>query len=57
MNGTGHCKNLQPEYELLATTWKGQEVNIVQVDADAHRSLGQRFNVRGFPTIKYFAGT
>eukprot|EP00955_Chlamydomonas_euryale_P105198 365621-Chlamydomonas_euryale.AAC.10 len=25
----------------------------VQVDADAHRSLGERYGVRGFPTIKY----
>lgn len=27
---------------------------IVQVDADAHRSLGDRFGVQGFPTIKFF---
>ena len=26
----------------------------VQVDADAHRELGERFGVRGFPTIKFF---
>jgi protein disulfide-isomerase A6 len=25
-----------------------------QVDADAHRELGERFGVRGFPTIKFF---
>jgi len=25
-----------------------------QVDADAHRSLGEKFGVRGFPTIKWF---
>jgi protein disulfide-isomerase A6 len=24
-----------------------------QVDADAHRSLGEKFEVRGFPTIKF----
>jgi protein disulfide-isomerase A6 len=27
----------------------------VQVNADEHRSLGERFGVSGFPTIKYFA--
>jgi protein disulfide-isomerase A6 len=27
----------------------------VQVNADEHRSLGERFGVTGFPTIKYFA--
>lgn len=26
-----------------------------QVDADAHRSLGEKFGVQGFPTIKYLA--
>ena len=26
----------------------------VQVDADAHGPLGERFGVRGFPTIKFF---
>lgn len=25
-----------------------------QVDADKHKSLGERFGVRGFPTIKWF---
>lgn len=27
----------------------------LQVNADEHRSLGERFGVTGFPTIKYFA--
>lgn len=27
---------------------------LAQVDADAHRSLGEKFGVRGFPTIKWF---
>ncbi len=26
-----------------------------QADADAHRSLGEKFGVQGFPTIKYLA--
>ena len=26
----------------------------LQVDADAHRSLGEKFGVQGFPTIKFF---
>lgn len=28
-------------------------VNIVSVDADAHKSLATRFGVQGFPTLKY----
>jgi protein disulfide-isomerase A6 len=29
-------------------------VNVGAVDADAHQSLGQRFGVSGFPSIKIF---
>jgi len=54
----GHCKSLAPEYEILATSLKGQAVKIASVDADKHRDLGGRFDVKGFPTIKFFpAGT
>ena len=27
---------------------------IAKVDADAHRPLGEKFDVKGFPTIKWF---
>lgn len=30
-------------------------VRVPQVDADAHRSLGEKFDVKGFPTIKFFS--
>jgi len=29
-------------------------VVIAKVDADAHRSLGEKFDVKGFPTLKWF---
>ena len=29
-------------------------VVIAKVDADAHKSLGEKFEVKGFPTIKWF---
>jgi protein disulfide-isomerase-like protein len=50
----GHCKSLAPEYEILATAFKGQKVAIASVDADKHRDLGSRFGVSGFPTLKFF---
>lgn len=52
----GHCKNLAPTYEKVAAAFAGEpNVVIAKVDADKHRSLGERFGVEGFPTIKYFA--
>ncbi|KAI9816849.1 MAG: hypothetical protein M1827_001494 [Pycnora praestabilis] len=54
----GHCKNLAPVYEELATKFAGagDKVSIGKVDADEHKSLGQRFGVQGFPTLKWFDG-
>jgi protein disulfide-isomerase A6 len=50
----GHCKNLAPEYEKVAAAFKNQPVVVAAVDADKHRELGSRFEVSGFPTLKYF---
>ncbi|XP_001602967.1 protein disulfide-isomerase A6 homolog [Nasonia vitripennis] len=49
----GHCQQLKPEYEKAATALKGI-VKVGGVNADDHKSLGSKFNVRGFPTIKIF---
>lgn len=56
LKGCGHCKTLAPEYEIAATALKNaKDVVIASVDADAHKSLGSKFGVTGFPTLKWFA--
>lgn len=54
----GHCKNLAPVYEELASNFESasSKVSIAKVDADAEKSLGKRFGIQGFPTLKYFDG-
>jgi protein disulfide-isomerase A6 len=54
----GHCKKLAPVYEELATAFHhaGDKVQIAKVDADAEKSLGKRFGIQGFPTLKWFDG-
>ncbi|PSN66322.1 disulfide isomerase [Corynespora cassiicola Philippines] len=54
----GHCKNLAPTYEELATTFQhaGDKVTVAKVDADNHKALGKKFGVSGFPTLKWFDG-
>lgn len=54
----GHCKNLAPVYEELATAFEGakDKVVIAKVDADEHKDLGRKFGVQGFPTLKWFDG-
>ncbi|CAE7262187.1 pdi-2 [Symbiodinium sp. KB8] len=39
-----------------ATTLKKDDLFIAKVDATANRELGDRFDVRGFPTLKFFRG-
>jgi len=50
----GHCKNLAPEYEKVATAFAKLPVKVASVDADKHKELGGRFGVSGFPTLKWF---
>ncbi|KAG2017731.1 disulfide isomerase [Coprinopsis cinerea AmutBmut pab1-1] len=53
----GHCKNLAPTYEELADVFAHAKdrVVIAKVDADgAGRSLGAKYGVKGFPTLKWF---
>jgi thioredoxin-like negative regulator of GroEL len=51
----GHCKKLQPTWEELATSAKGS-FNVAKVDVTENRELGTRFDIKGFPTIKFFNG-
>jgi protein disulfide-isomerase A6 len=54
----GHCKNLAPVYEELATvfSYASDKVTVAKVDADQHKSLGKDYGVSGFPTLKWFDG-
>jgi len=49
----GHCKSLAPEWEKAANALKAI-VRVGAVDMDAEPSVGSPYNIRGFPTIKFF---
>jgi protein disulfide-isomerase A6 len=46
-------KSLTPEYKKAASALKGV-VKVGAVDATAHESLAQKYQIQGFPTIKIF---
>ena len=49
----GHCKAFSPEYEKAAKALKGI-FKIGAIDADKERSIGGKYNIQGFPTVKFF---
>ncbi|KAN0139038.1 thioredoxin protein disulfide isomerase [Lactarius tabidus] len=55
----GHCKSLAPIYEQLGDAFghAKDKVVVAKVDADgAGKPLGQKYEVKGFPTLKWFDG-
>eukprot|EP01041_Mallomonas_annulata_P005569 gene5569-11210_t len=54
----GHCKALAPIYERVAAIFEGEKnVVLAKVDATDETDLAQRFDVSGYPTIKFFPAT
>lgn len=49
----GHCKNLKPIWASAATELKGK-VKLGAVDATVHTQIASQYEIRGYPTIKYF---
>ncbi|XP_010921537.1 protein disulfide-isomerase like 2-1 isoform X1 [Elaeis guineensis] len=50
-----HCKLLAPTYEKVATAYKLEEdVVIANLDADRYKDLAEKYEVNGYPKIKFF---
>lgn len=55
-NWCGHCKKLKPKYETAVKTLKSKNISgmLAAVDATKERDIGNRYGIKGYPTLKYF---
>ena len=56
-----HCKKSMPIWQSLKSeigdnSIKGYRINFLEVDCDKDKSLADKFNVQGYPTIKMVKG-
>eukprot|EP00916_Digyalum_oweni_P012181 GHVL01020155.1.p1 GENE.GHVL01020155.1~~GHVL01020155.1.p1 ORF type:complete len:478 (+),score=104.90 GHVL01020155.1:63-1496(+) len=51
-----HCQQLAPEYEAAAVALadKDSKVKLAKVDATTETEISQRFEIGGYPTLKFF---
>ncbi|KAJ9598381.1 hypothetical protein L9F63_010903 [Diploptera punctata] len=52
----GHCKRMKPAYSLAALQMKQENIEgiLAAVDATLNPKLSNKFNIVGYPTLKYF---
>jgi len=51
----GHCKSLEPHYEEASDNVP-EGIKLAEVDVTVEELLGTRYEIKGFPTMKFFRG-
>jgi protein disulfide-isomerase A6 len=47
---------MDPAYEKLAVKYQHQEVTIARIDSYTHKGIGDKYQIEGWPTLKFFDG-
>ena len=51
------CKSLDPTYEELAIKYSSQNITIAKIDSYGQKEIGDRYQIEGWPTLKFFDGS
>ena len=52
----GHCKTLAPEWDVVASSFSQiSDTLVAKVNADKYKALASKYEISGFPTIKFFS--
>ena len=55
-NHSSDCVELEPIYEQLAVKYAHENITIAKIDSYTHKSIGERYEIDGWPTLKFFDG-
>jgi thioredoxin-like negative regulator of GroEL len=50
-----HCRDLQPEFELLGALAEDKNYFIAKVDSTVARKTSEAHEIQSYPTLKFFA--
>lgn len=54
----GFCKKTMPDWEKLESSnpknSTGKKVKVIKINCDENKELASKYNIKGYPTIKYF---
>ena len=47
---------MDPDYEKLAHKYQGQNITIARIDSYTEKAIGDKYQIEGWPTLKFFDG-
>ena len=50
----GHCKKFKPQLEKAAKVLRKENLIVAKVDATVEKKLAEKYQVKGYPTVKFF---
>jgi thiol-disulfide isomerase/thioredoxin len=49
----GYCKKLKPQWLDFEKNYSGNSVNVLSIECTKYKDIAKKYNISGYPTIKY----